>query len=155
MKAFRPSRPIAGVAVEPPSRNQTFGALNRRSQRMPEARTGRTEQFNTRVGVGFGDRVRRLAEGERATLGQMLEAMLAEFEAAGASVDRGAAPIAERREGRTKQMIFWGSEFVHLAIGKVAAERGMSVSALIEDLLGHEVQRLDPHGGKFGVYVKR
>ena len=30
----------------------------------------------------------------------------------------------------------------------------MSVSALIEDLLAREVERLDPHGGKFGVKVR-
>ena len=37
------------------------------------------------------------------------------------------------------------------AIGKVAADRRMSVSALIEHLLVREVARLDPHGGKFRV----
>ncbi len=80
---------------------------------------------------------------------------MAAFEAAGGSIDRGAVPIAEMRLGRTKEMRIWVTEFVHMAIGKVAAEREMSVSALVEDMLGHEVHRLDPHGGKFGVYVKR
>jgi hypothetical protein len=37
------------------------------------------------------------------------------------------------------------------AVGKVAADRCMSDSALIEDLLAREVARLDPHGGKFRV----
>jgi hypothetical protein len=133
-----------------------FGNLDRRDgQVVPRVKTGRSEQFNTRVALGFGNRVRRLAEGERATLGETLEAMLAAFEAQGASLDPGAVPIAERRAGRTRELRFWASEFVFLAIGKVAAEREMSVSALIEELLAHEVYRLDPHGGKFGVYVKR
>ena len=41
------------------------------------------------------------------------------------------------------------------AVGKVAAERRMCVSALFEDLLAREVARLDPHGGKFGVDVRK
>jgi hypothetical protein len=31
----------------------------------------------------------------------------------------------------------------------------MSISALFEDLLAREVKHLDPHGGKFGVHVKK
>ena len=75
-------------------------------------KSGRTEQFNLRVAEGFGERVRRLAKGERATLGEILEAMLAAFEAEGASLDRGQVPIAERRAGRSYEMRFWASEFV-------------------------------------------
>jgi hypothetical protein len=41
------------------------------------------------------------------------------------------------------------------AIVQVAAEYGISVSALVKDMLEREVQRLDPHGGKFGGDVKR
>jgi hypothetical protein len=37
------------------------------------------------------------------------------------------------------------------AIGKVAADRRTSGSALIEGLLAREVARLDPHGGRFRV----
>jgi hypothetical protein len=146
---------VRGVGV-PPEREDTFETLERpHGQRAREVRTGRTEQFNSRVAAGFGKRVRRLAKGERATLGEMLEAMMAAFEAQGGSLDRGMVPIAETRAGRTREMRFFASEFVYLAIGKVAAEREMSVSALLEELLAHEVHRLDPHGGKFGVYVKR
>jgi hypothetical protein len=38
---------------------------------------------------------------------------------------------------------------------RVAAARGMLVPELIEDLLAREVERLDPHGGKFGVNVEK
>jgi hypothetical protein len=64
-------------------------------------------------------------------------------------------PVEDARAGRMNLMQFWGSNFVLKAVGKVAAERQMSVSALLDDLLAREVQRLDPHGGKFGVFVQR
>jgi hypothetical protein len=106
------------------------------------------------VRAGFKQRVEELAAAEKETLGGMLEAMLAAYESGAAEPQRG-VPVAEARAGRTRPLHFWASDEVFDAIGKVAAERHMSVSALIEDLLAREVGRLDPHGGKFGVDVKR
>ncbi len=156
MKSFiAMRRRTAGVAA-PPDREDTYGTTNRQAngkQRAPK--TGRTEQFNTRGAVGFGDRVRELAKRERATLGEILESMLVSFEAAGAGLESAVPPVAEVRAGRKREVMFWATEYVYQAIGKVAAAREMSVSELLEELLAHEVHRLDPHGGRFGVYVKR
>jgi hypothetical protein len=154
MKSLWELRARTRAPASPPKREEVFGTLQRREKPVA-VKTGRTEQFNARVAKGFPGRVRRLAAGERATLGEILEAMLAAFEAEGASLDRGQVPIAERRAGRMHEMRFWASEFVQKSIGKVAAEREMSVSALIEEFLAKEVDRLDPHGGRFGVYVRR
>lgn len=140
-------------SLGPPVPEDTFETLRR--SHGPKVKTGRSEQFNTRVALGFPDRVRHMAKAERVTLGALLDAMMAAFEAQGASVDPKLTPIAESRAGRTREVRFWATEFVYGAIGKVAAERQMSVSALLEELLAHEVHRLDPHGGKFGVYVER
>ena len=63
--------------------------------------------------------------------------------------------MAERRAGRDHELKIWASEFVYKAAPKVAAERQLSLSELFEELLAHEVHKLDPHGGKFGVFVKR
>jgi hypothetical protein len=41
------------------------------------------------------------------------------------------------------------------AVPKLAAARGVLVAELIEDLVAREVHRLNPHGGKLGVGVKR
>ena len=81
--------------------------------------------------------------------------MLVAFEAAGAARHADVAPVAERRAGRNRELKIWATEFVYNAAPKVAAARELSLSELFEELLAHEVHRLDPHGGKFGVYVKR
>lgn len=140
----------------PPSRDDTLKTLDRPSaQGQRRVKTGRTEQFNVRVTAGFKARVEDLAAAEKETLGGLLEAMLAAYESGAASPERG-VPLAEARAGRTKPMRFWATDQLFDAIGKVAAERRLSVSGLIEDLLAHEVARLDPpHGRRFGVDVKR
>jgi hypothetical protein len=64
-------------------------------------------------------------------------------------------PAAEARAGRTEELRVWCSPSVLQAVPKLAAERGMLVPELIEDLLAREVARLDPHGGKFGVKIAK
>jgi hypothetical protein len=153
MSAFDPLRNRARIGA-PPSRRDTFGTLERPDPSVRRVRTGRTEQFNVRVKAGFKERIEELAAQEKETLGSMLEAMLAAYESGAAAPERG-IPVAEARAGRTRVLRLWATDQVLNAIGKVAAERKLSVSGLIEDLLAREVQRLDPHGGKFGVDVER
>ena len=156
MSSFKALRKRTRGGVVAPGPQDTFDTLDRPPDgRARKPKSGRTEQFNTRVAEGFAERVRLLAKRERAKLGEVLEAMLAAFEARGAALEANVAPVAERRAGRNYQLILWANEFVFQAAGKVAAERKLSVSELFEELLAHEVHRLDPHGGKFGVYVKR
>lgn len=144
-----------GVGM-PPTAEENFDTLgSSMEERLRAAKSLHGKQFNIRVSYGFDDRVRRLAKAERLKLGEMLESMLEAWEARGGGKEQGVVPIEDLRAGRKNQMQFWASQFVRMAIGKVAAERELSVSALIEDLLAHEIRRLDPHGGKFGVYVKR
>ena len=81
--------------------------------------------------------------------------MLADYEARGGTLVAGAVPAAEARAGRTRELRVWCTTSVFQAVAALAAERGMSVSALIEDLLAREVERLDPHGGKFGVKIAK
>jgi hypothetical protein len=141
--------------ARPPSRQDTCNTLDRPAETAQRrVRTGRTEQFNVRVKAGFKQRVEELADQEKETLGSMLEAMLAAYESGASAPERG-IPVAEARAGRTRVLRLWATDQVFDAIGKVAAERKLSVSGLIEDLLAREVQRLDPHGGRFGVDVKR
>ena len=143
MKAFDALRSRVRISA-PPSREETFQTLERPADpRQRRIRTGRTEQFNVRVSVGFKARVEDLAAAEKETLGGMLEEMLAAYESGAAHPERG-VPVAEARAGRTKALRIWASDEVFEAMGKVAAERRMSVSALFEDLLAREVARLDP-----------
>jgi len=139
----------------PPARGETFQTLDRPAAPSRRVRTGRSEQFNVRVKAGFKARIDEIAEREKETMGGVLEAMLAAYEAGAAAPERGAVPVAEARAGRTRPLRLWATDEVYDAIGKVAAERRLSVSGLVEDLLAREVARLDPHGGKFGVDVKR
>ena len=139
----------------PPARTDTLQTLARPAE--PPARrtkTGRTEQFNVRVKAGFKTRIEELAAGEKETIGAFLETLLAAYESGAATPGNG-VPLAEARAGRIRPLKLWATDEVFSAIGKVAAERRLSVSGLIEDLLAREVARLDPHGGKFGVDVKR
>jgi hypothetical protein len=137
----------------PPSREQTYHTLERPAEPVSRrVKTGRTEQFNVRVRAGFKKRVEDLAAAEKETLGGILEAMLAAYESGASGPQRG-VPVAEARARRTRQLGLWANDAVFEAVGKVAAERRMSVSALFEDLLAHEVLRLDPQGTKFGVIL--
>ena len=154
MKAFHALRSRIGIGA-PPSRGETFQTLERPLEPRPRrARTGRTEQFNVRVSAGFKARVEHLAAAEKETLGGMLEAMLAAYES-GAGVPERGVPVAEARERRTRPLRLWATDEVFHAIGKVAAERRLSVSGLIEDLLAREVGRVDPGGHRFGLKVGR
>ncbi len=139
--------------ITPPSRNEVFQRLDRPAKAR-RVKTGRTEQLNVRVKAGFKERIQDLAAREKETLGSMLEAMAAAYEAGAATPVRG-MPIAEARAGRTKPLHLWATDEVFATIGKVAALRKLTASGLIEDLLSREVARLDPHGGKFGVHVER
>jgi hypothetical protein len=49
----------------------------------------------------------------------------------------------------------WCTPSVFQAVPKLAAEREVLVPELIEDLVAREVERLDPHGGKFGVKIAK
>ena len=136
----------------PPARDETFQTLERPPEPLPRrVKTGRTEQFNVRVKAGFKKRVELLAADNKETLGGMLEEMLKAFES-GASKPSRDVPVAEARASRTRQLRLWANDAVFEAVGKVAAERRLSVSALFEDLLAHEVLRLDPQGTRFGVF---
>jgi len=154
IKAFDALRSRIGIGA-PPSRGETFQTLERPADpRQRRVRTGRTEQFNVRVSAGFKQRVEDLAAAEKETLGGMLEEMLAAYESGAAQPERG-VPVAEARAGRTRPLRLWATGEVFDAIGKVAAERKLSVSGLIEDLLAREVGRLDPGGHRFGLKVGR
>jgi hypothetical protein len=139
----------------PPSREDTLNALDRPTPGKRRKKSGRTEQFNSRVGGGFRARVKRLAELEKETVGAFLEKLVAEYEARGASLDGNVIPAAEARAGRTEELRVWCTPSVFQAVPKLAAERGVLVPELIEDLVAREVARLDPHGGKFGVKVEK
>jgi hypothetical protein len=118
-------------------------------------KSGRTSQVNFRVRPGFKEEVEKVAEGEGRTMGALLEDMLALYKAKGGRLPPGAVPTAEAQAGRTRELRIFASDEVFGSVGRVAAELGMSVSALLEHLLAREVERLDPHGGKFGVNVEK
>jgi hypothetical protein len=80
--------------------------------------------------------------------------MLAGYESGALRPDQG-VPLGEARAGRVRLMRLYATDAVFAAAGLVAAERRMSLSALLEDLLAREVARLNPQGGKFGVDVSR
>ncbi len=151
MKPFDALRNRARLGA--PTREDTFHTLAKPAQ-LPQrrVRTGRTEQFNVRVSAAFKQRVEALAANNKETIGRTLEIMLADHESGAASPQHG-VPAGEARAGRTKALRLWATDEVFGAIGKVAAERKLSVSGLIEDLLAREIARLDPHGGKYGVNV--
>lgn len=152
---MRPSSTLRHrTRIAPPSRDQVFQTLDRPAAAR-RVKTGRTEQFNVRVKAGFKARVEDLAAREKETLGSLLETMLAAYEAGAATPERGTIPVAEARALRTRTLRLWATDEVFNTIGKVAALRKLTVSGLVEDLLAHEVARLDPHGGKFGVNVRR
>jgi hypothetical protein len=146
----------------PPSREDTHDTLSRPpgsggppGKRGRRKKSGRTEQFNSRVQAGFKERVKNLAEREKETVGAFVEKLVAEYEARGASLDGNVIPAAEARAGRTAELRVWCSPSVFQAVPKLAAERGVLVPELIEDLVAREVERLDPHGGKFGVKIEK
>ena len=88
------------------------------------------------------------------SVGSLFEAMLAAYEACGGGLTSGAMPAAEASAGRTREFRAWASQPVFDIIGEVAADRHMSVSGLIENLLAREVARLDPDGSRFGVKIE-
>lgn len=138
----------------PPSREETFQTLERPAEPLSRrVKTGRTEQFNLRVTTKFKKRVEQLATDNKETLGGILEEMLKAYES-GASKPQRDVPLPEARAGRTRQLRLWVSDSVFDAVGKIAAERSMSVSALFEDLLAHEAVQLDPKGTHFGVIMR-
>jgi hypothetical protein len=153
MKAFASLRARTQVG-QPPSPEDTFQTLERPIGER-RRKTGRTAQFNVRVKSEFKERVEGLAAREERTLGSLLEAMLATYEASGGGLAAGAVPATEALAGRTRELRAWASQELIDTIGRVAAERRMSISGLIEHLLAREVQRLDPGGTKFGVYVRK
>jgi hypothetical protein len=139
----------------PPARSDTFQTLARPAEPLKRrVKSGRTEQFNVRVKAGFKARIEELAGNEGETIGAFMEKLLMLYET-GAGFPRQGVPAGEARQGRTRPLHAWTTEDVASTIGKVAAERRLSVSGLIEDLLARHVEQLDPHGGKFGVDVKR
>jgi hypothetical protein len=157
MRSLKALRRRTGGVGAPPRAEDTFETLERPAgARARKVKTGRTEQFNIRVADWFAHRIRELADHDSATLGEVLEAMLALYEASGGGLKPGRIPVAEARAGRIREVRFWASEPVFQSIGRIAAERGLSVSALMEEWQAQEVARLDPQGeGKFGVFVER
>ena len=138
----------------PPRAEDTFENLERPA-RGRRRKTGRTEQFNARVQEAFKRRVEELSLQEDRTLGALLESMLAAYETSGKGLAAGAVPALEARAGRTRELRAWASGEVFDLISLIAGERKLSVSALIEDLLAREVQRLDPGGSRFGFGVRK
>jgi len=152
MKGFASLR-ARSLVGKPPAREDTFETLERPAEGR-RRKTGRTEQFNVRVRKEFKDRIEGLAVQEDRTLGSLFEAMLAAYEASGGGMVTGGVPAIEARAGRTREVRAWASEEVFDMIGRMAGERKLSISGLIEDLLAREVQRLDPDGSRFGMRVK-
>jgi hypothetical protein len=139
----------------PPRRDQTFGTTDRPPEgKRRRVKTGRTEQFNIRVKAGFKERVEELAQRDKETIGSLLEAMLAAYEAGRAANDN-SVPAAEARDGRTRLVRIWANDAVFDVIGTVAAALKISVSALIEDMLAKKIKELDPTCERFGVVVQR
>jgi predicted transcriptional regulator len=153
MKGFASLRSRTQIG-QPPPPDDTFQTLERPIGER-RRKTGRTEQFNVRVRSEFKARVESLAAREERTQGALLEAMLAAYEGSGGGLAAGAVPSVEAQAGRTRELRAWASRDVFDTIGRVAAERRMSISGLIEDLLAREVQRIDPGGAKFGVHVRK
>jgi hypothetical protein len=153
MKAFDALKNRIRIGT-PPSREQTFDTTGRPADSVSRrVKTGRTEQLNVRVTAAFKKRVDQLAAERRHTIGGILEEMLKSFES-GASEPQHGVPLPEARAGRTRQLRMWATDAVFEKIGKIAAERGMSVSALIEDLLAYEAARLDPQGTRLGIIMR-
>jgi hypothetical protein len=148
-------KPFPGIGP-PPSREDTLGTLDRPpAKKGRRKRSGRTEQLNIRVQPGMEERFNLLAERNGLTNGGYLEKLLADDELRGASLDRGVIPAAEARAGRTEELRVWCTASVKEAVPKLAAGRGVLVPELIEDLVAREVERLDPHGGIFGVKIEK
>jgi predicted HicB family RNase H-like nuclease len=155
MKAHLPLRVLSKQVGLPPARDETNQTLKRPPPGNRRKKTGRTEQLNIRVQPGMEERFSAAAERAKETNGAFLEKLLAEHEARGGTFETGMVPGAEARAGRTEEMRVWCKPSVFQAVPKLAAARGVLVPELIEDLLAREVERLDPHGGKFGVKVEK
>jgi hypothetical protein len=155
MKPLLPLRVLAKQVGLPPARDETHRNLERPAAGNRRKKSGRTAEFNIRALPGFKERVKELAQREKETVGAFVEKLLAAYEARGAALDAGVIPAAEARAGRTAELRVWCTPSVFQAVPKLATARGMLVPELIEDLLAREVERLDPHGGKFGVSVEK
>jgi predicted HicB family RNase H-like nuclease len=148
-------RALSRQVGPPPPREETHQTLERPPPGNRRKKTGRTEEFNIRVRPGFKERFKQLAEREKETVGAFAEKLLADWEARGGAFEPNLIPAAEARAGRTAELRVRCTPSVFEAVPRVAAARGMLVPELIEDLLAREVERLDPHGGKFGVEVEK
>jgi hypothetical protein len=155
MKPLLPLRVLAKPVGLPPARDETHRTLERRAAGNRRKKSGRTAAFNIRVLPGFKERVKELARREKETVGAFVEKLLVAYEARGAALDAGVIPAAEARAGRTAELRVWCTPWVFQTVPKLATARAMLVPELIEDLLAREVERLDPHGGKFGVSVEK
>jgi hypothetical protein len=152
---MKPLDSLRGVGA-PPSREETLDTLDRPPAKQGRRKkSGRTEQFNSRVQAGFKERVKNLAVREKETVGAFVEKAVAYYEARGGTFETGMVPTAEARAGRTEELRVWCTPFVFQAVPKLAAERDVLVPELMEDLVAREVERLDPHGGKFGVKIAK
>ena len=146
--------PFPGIGP-PPSREDTLGTLDRPPAKQGRRKkSGRTEQLNIRVLPGTEERFNALAERNGLTNGAFLEKLLADHETGG-PLDAAVVPAGEARAGRTEELRVWCKLSVKQAVPKLASERGVLVPELIEDLVAREVERLDPHGGKFGVKIAK
>lgn len=142
--------------IAPPTPADTFQGLDRAAVPVRRrVKSGRTEQFNARVTAEYLQRVRLLAEANKDTIGGLLEAMLILYESGARAPQQTGIPVAEARAGRTRQLRVYATDQVLEVVGKVAAERRLTVSGLIEDLLAREVEKLDPRGDRLGVVLKR
>ena len=141
--------------ASPPARADTFQTLARPAEPLQEARQDRPHRAVQRAGQG---RVQGPHRGARRRTRARHSApswkSCSPFTRAAPARRAQGVPLGEARAGRIRPFDFWATEDVFNAIGKIAAERRLSVSGLIEDLLAREVARLDPHGGKFGVDVR-
>jgi hypothetical protein len=148
-------KPFFSRIGPPPARDETHKTLERAPPGNRRKKSGRTKEFNFRVQPGFKESFIEEARRFKETNGAFLEMLFADFRARGATFDPGVIPALEARAGRTAELRVWCTPSVFQAVPQLADARGMRVPELIEDLLAREVERLDPHGGKFGVKVEK
>ena len=141
MRALRQRTLQPGRAPQPEETYDTLNGGPRGDDRDRVA--GRDKQFNVRVADWFQKRVRLLKKRERATLGEILEATLAAYEANGGGLRPGQVPVEDARAKRTNEVRFYATAWVQGSIGRIAAERGLSVSELMEDLLARDLSASD------------
>lgn len=140
--------------LPPPKATETFGNLHVARVAHVDGRRHRAkkeqEQFNTKVAIGFGDKVddvRRELEAELKRdipRGEFLEMMLAAFVGNRAGKDLGQALKAlkapeaspeDKASGRGLAVTFFATREVRDGLAEMARSRGWSLGAVVEDTM--------------------